>query len=417
MDAARIMSQVLEYKKLSQCLACGESELLPVLDLGVQQPANSYWKSEEEYSSRVKFRLATVFCSKCSHVQLNLAVNPDTLFRNYLYVSGTTETLRSYMRVLAEEWVSPGDTCLDVACNDGTLMRAMEAAGAGVVLGIDPALNLKKEQEGLFIRQTYWTEELARLYYANTFDLITAQNVLGHNSNPLGFMKGIEIALKKDGLAVIEMPYAPSTFGMCQFDQIYHEHISYFSRYSFSKLCERVGLIPLSSEGTPVHGGTMRYVVGKTANDCFGLDISSERREGYYSLEFHKTFAETSLRVIDEIEQALRSFDSQGFKCVAYGASAKLSVLTQSFKLQSECPLAYAVDDNPMKRGYHTPGLDLPIYAPEVLAQEGSNLLILCGSPNFKDEIIRRMRTLRPGAKGDYILYYWNGKVLGQGYE
>lgn len=403
----------MKYKDLTECLACGSKDLSHVLDLGWQPLANTYPK--EPNTKLPCYPLETNFCKECSHVQLSIAVEPDEMFRDYLYVSGTSQTLRDHHERLAKDVVqysSRSTRVLDIGCNDGTLMRGFLKAGAKPrnVWGVDPAMSLSEDQEGLNIITAYWNSKTAWLL--SEMNIVTALNVFPHNANPLGFLKAVQQVLTYQGRLVIEMPYAPDNFLFGQFDQVYHEHVSYFSALSLTHLADRAGMQVINATPYPVFGGSMRYVLtpkGHGHDDgSVRSQVQYEFEKGYELLGFHEGFAKVSRKLIDETETTLRLWDQAGYYCVAYGAAAKLSVVINAFKDKSGCPLNLVVDDNPLKQGRFTPGLDIPIASPEALSSIESGLLILCGAQNYLPEIKRKLRVLRPGAK-DVILTTYNG--------
>ena len=170
-------------KELTECLCCGNKNLSMTLDLGVQPMANSYLKSPDE--EELKFPLVLNLCRNCFHLQLSHAVNPDLLFRNYLYVSGTSQTLKDYFDWFAnysfDYFSERPKAVLDIACNDGTQLNSWKKLGLATY-GIDPATNLhpisSAEHEVVL---DYFTDEYVEHYKSKNLDIINAQNVFAHN--------------------------------------------------------------------------------------------------------------------------------------------------------------------------------------------------------------------------------------------
>ena len=129
------------YKELKKCLCCENESLKTILDLNKQPLANSYYKKGELLE---EYPLAVNLCSNCFHLQLTYSVDPDLMFKNYLYVSGTSKTLRDYFDHFANLCLknSPeAKTILDIACNDGSQLNSFAKLGLET-FGIDPATNL-----------------------------------------------------------------------------------------------------------------------------------------------------------------------------------------------------------------------------------------------------------------------------------
>lgn len=398
------------YTELNKCLACGGEDLNLVLDLDFQPPANSFTRRPEDKLPR--YPLQTMFCKACSHTQLSVAVDPAELFRDYIYVTGTSAWLTDHLSRFAYDWVDSQTKVLDIGCNDGTLMRAVIEEG-GEAWGVDPALNLEKEQEGLNVIREFWGPEvLPKL--PHMFDYITAFNSFAHNPDPLMFLQTTKEALRPGGRIVIEMPYAPKTFGLLQFDQVYHEHYNYFSVRSMRTLVDRAGLQLHRVEPTQMQGGSMRYFIGhKRPKESSSADlwVAHERDSDYNWYSTHKGYAEAARKTIDKLEHELIEWDKAGYYCIAYGASAKFSVVTNAFKRHQDCPINMVLDDNRLKQGRYTPGLGIIVHSPEIVREIGSNLLVLCGAANIKEELSAKLRALRPGAEGDMLMTWWGEGV------
>ncbi len=184
------------YIELNECRVCSSKKLVEVLDLNNQPLANSYHDNggeQEEYPLKINV------CSKCFHVQLNVVVNPDLMFRDYLYVSGTSKTLHSYFEdfaKLCEEYSRGRKTVLDIACNDGTQLDKFLPLG-WKTHGVDPAKNLhalssKKHN----VVCDYWSESVAEQFFV-TFDAIIAQNVFAHTNSVHSFLEACQKCFRR----------------------------------------------------------------------------------------------------------------------------------------------------------------------------------------------------------------------------
>ena len=113
----------IDFTVLTDCVACGESELSTTLDLGSQPLANDFLEPGSSFDS---YPLKLIRCSKCFHSQLSIAVNPTRLFRDYSYVSGTSKTLSDYFDNFAKEILQrfgPKKKILDIGSNDGSFLE------------------------------------------------------------------------------------------------------------------------------------------------------------------------------------------------------------------------------------------------------------------------------------------------------
>lgn len=361
--------------RLHECVACGSARLECILDLGDQPLANAF---HQERESLIAYRLAVNSCVVCTHCQLVETAPREAMFGHYPYVSGTSATLRQYMADFAAwacERYSPASV-LDIACNDGTLMKAFQGHGCQTV-GIDPAENLREitRSQGLEVVQDFWSAEAA-LRLGRRFDLIVAMNVLGHCDDPLSFLMACKDALAGEGKIVVQTSQA-AWIENGEFDCVYHEHVSYFTEQSLARLAGRAALRVAEVEHVPIHGGSMRVVFTRP----FG---SLQRRAERTATELHKLVA---------------GLLTGGWKVVGYGAAAKGNTLLNF----AQVPLEFIVDDNPLKWGLLTPGQNIQVTSPEALSNpERCAILLLAW--NFKDEIKKRVRAVRPNGETLFIL-------------
>ena len=225
---------------ISKCLCC-DNDVELVLDLGDQPPANSYLKSIAEPEQVFPLRLN--YCNNCTHLQLSHAVDPDILFKNYLYVSGTTKTLKEYfdnfVKIVEDETISQDKLhVLDIACNDGTQLDSFKNKGHHTY-GIDPAVNLHKISSINHNVACDYLNEKSISSFDTKFDAIIAQNVFAHNAYPKEFLEICKNYLNDNGTIFIQTSQADMIkYG--QFDTIYHEHISFFNAISMKTLTDRV---------------------------------------------------------------------------------------------------------------------------------------------------------------------------------
>jgi SAM-dependent methyltransferase len=346
-------------------------------------------------------------CRRCFHNQLSVVVDPDLMFRHYLYVSGTSRTFREHFADLAREalfWVTPRPRrVLDLACNDGTLLEAFHREGCEVH-GVDPASNLAAiaASKGINVTEGYWPEVRHRV--AGRFDVITATNVLAHVADPAAFLAAALDSLTDHGLVIIELPYCRELILHCEWDTIYHEHLSYFLVSPLIGLVESLEARIVQARPVPIHGGSLRLAIrragGSHCPEVRSL-ANSERERGLLEMRTYKRFAEQVTEKCRQLQKLVERLHESGKRVVGYGASAKGNTLLN----HCPSPLAYIVDDSPMKHGYLTPGQHIPICSPKILLDEGRELYVLLLAWNFASEITQNLRTWRPG-RGDHVIYY-----------
>ena len=373
---------------LNKCLCCEGTNLTTVLNLNDQPLANSY--PTDNNQAEDYYPLALNYCNDCTHLQLTHGVNPNLLFKNYLYVSGTTQTLRDYfdkfVSIVTNQmpYVGPYKV-LDIACNDGSQLDSFKKFGH-YTYGIDPAENLHTlSSKNHNVACDYFTKESIDQLNVDKFDVIIAQNVFAHNTYTKDFLKICYDKLSHNGRLFIQTSQADMVkYG--QFDTIYHEHISFFNVRSMGTLANASNLYLEDVFKTDIHGTSYVFVLTKDINaDNTKLLID---KEPIQTLDVVQEFANKAISVVTELKDELNKL--KGCYIVGYGAAAKGNTLLNF----GEIDLDFIVDDNPLKQGLYTPGRKIRIISLDDMISIAGNRAIVWVplSWNFFNEIRERIR-------------------------
>ena len=256
-------------KRLS-CRVCTGKSLKSVLSLGSTPPANAFIKSPTEPEQF--FPLELSFCSDCGFVQLSHVVSPELLFMDYVYVSSTSPVFVQHFKDLADIVISrfklqPNSVIVDIGSNDGILLRPFKERGMKV-LGIDPAEKIATMavKSGIETLPVFFTaavaKDIAKKY--SKAKVVAATSVFSHVDDLDGFVGGVKELLADDGVFVVEVYYLYELLEKNLFDTIYHEHLSYFTAATVSKLLKRLGMEVFDVSETDTHGGSLRVFAQKS---------------------------------------------------------------------------------------------------------------------------------------------------------
>jgi SAM-dependent methyltransferase len=377
----------MDLTEIKKCLACGSVDLIPVLDLNDQPLANSYKKSKDEPETSYPLKINR--CEHCYHVQLTHVVNPDLIYKNYLYVSGTTKTYVDYMGWYAdfvcEQFNVFPQSVLDIGCNDGSQLDKFKARGLET-FGVDPAENLfELSSKNHNVTCGYFDEK-----YSQPVDIITIQNAFAHNPNPLELLKNCKKNLNIDGLIFIQTSQADMILND-EFDTIYHEHISFYNIKSMMFLCNRAGLNLIDVVKTPIHGTSYIFIISADMSAPANIKnlIDIETNAGLYNKETYTRYSKNCIDMVEKFREVVEEHRANGYKIVGYGAPAKGNTFLNFAKV----PLDMIIDDNPMKQGLYTPGSSIGIVGSEVLKsfEEHDRILFVPLAWNFFKEIRERI--------------------------
>lgn len=389
------------YTNSEKCRCCGSTDLVEVLDLNKQPLANNYHKGEAQDS----FPLGINVCKKCFHTQLSVVVNPDLMFKNYLYVSGTTKTLHDYFEYFVDlclTYKNKAGKVLDIACNDGTQLDKFKSRG-WETYGVDPAENLfQLSSKNHVVRCGYWNQSCVEKFKVK-FDIITAQNVFAHVNDIYDFLKNCFNSTSDSGLVFIQTSQADMILDN-QFDTIYHEHLSFFSSLSMSTCAKLNGFSLLDIRKTDIHGGSYVFVLQKGLENSLKADeqIEKERSLGLYDISTYEKYSKNCYNLVSEFKSSVSNFKSLGYKVIGYGAAAK----GNTFLNFANVKLDYIIDDNPLKQGLFTPGQNIPIKDCRELEKEDlKKVVIIPLAWNFFDEIISRVNKTT-GSSLTYLKYF-----------
>ena len=398
------------FKTIQFCRICNSSKLIEILNLGKQAPANSLYKSTDERPPDVPLRL--IFCDNCTTVQLGEDVDPDYLFSQYLWVTGTSKTAEKYSYKFAKKALDKLDNLknnvpyvVEIASNDGTFLRRFIEKGCNI-LGIDPAKNIAKDasNNGVPTIPKFFNVNLAKklIEKDGQADIIFARNVIPHVKDIHPVIEGISTFLKEDGVGIIEFHNVGLVLDELHYDYIYHEHLFYFSLKTINGLLHMHDLYIYDLMYSPISGGSWVVYFSKNKKPKSKKLLEIEKKELYNQLNKFSRWKEFSDSVLSHADRIKEVVFNKGKKIPAYGASARSSTLLNFCGINSE-HISVIIDKNPLKEGLYTAGSNIPI----VSFQDGQDEIkksnqILLLAWNFKDEIISELRKV--GFKGQFII-------------
>ncbi len=392
------------HHQRTTCRACNGTKLQRFLSLGPTPLANSFLQSPTEFPDELWFPLDLYFCTDCTLVQLLDVIDPEVLFRDYIYVTGTSDTMArhndAYAHAVVERYgLTVDDLVVEIASNDGSLLKRFQQHGVRT-LGVEPAANIAQianadgvETVNVFFDSTVATD-LRREH--GQASVVIANNVLAHVDTPQDFLEGCRKLVGDRGAVIIETPYLRHLIDRLEYDTIYHEHHCYFSLRTLLRLAEMAGLVGVHVDHEPVHGGSLRFHMAPREQQADHASDVLEQLAGEADLATparYQAFAVDVVRNGRALRELLVQLRAEGKTVGGYGAPAKATTLLIASGIDSDL-LPYTADKNPLKVGKYLPGSHIPVLpAGEILARRPDHVLILAW--NFAEEIMDQQKAYR----------------------
>jgi SAM-dependent methyltransferase len=388
------------------CRFCAAPLEAVFADLGMSPLANSYLPPERANGMEPFYPLRALVCERCLLVQLEEFETPEAIFSDYAYFSSYSSSWLEHSRRYSEQMIErlgldETSHVVEIASNDGYLLQFFHERQIPV-LGIEPAANVAKValQKGIPTLVEFFGRETAgSLAGESSADLLLGNNVLAHVPDLNDFVAGMKILLKPTGVITMEFPHLLRLMDENQWDTIYHEHFSYFSFLTVSRVFEAHGLRVFDVEELPTHGGSLRIYgahaedPGKPETDAARALLARERAAGYESLDTYLGYGRRVEADKRQILSFLIDLKGQGKRIAGYGAPAKGNTLLNYCGVRRDF-IDYTCDLNPHKQGHFLPGSHIPIRSPEAIREDKPDVVLILPW-NLKDEIVQQLDYIR----------------------
>lgn len=389
------------------CRHCGTPLPAPFLDLGHAPPSNAYLREADLDRPELSFPLRVHVCPQCWLVQTRDYSQAHELFSaDYAYFSSTSRSWLAHAQqfcetITARLGLGPHSQVIEVASNDGYLLKNFVAAGIPC-LGIEPTASTAAAAEalGIAVRREFFGARLGAELAAQGqgADLIVGNNVYAHVPDINDFTAGLKAALNPGGVVSLEFPHLMQLLAQGQFDTIYHEHYSYLSLGTVQRILARQGLRVWDVMTLPTHGGSLRVLAvhaqdPRPTTEAVAQLLAAETAAGLQTQAVYDDFGLKPLSIGHSLLSFLMQQREAGNTVAGYGAAAKGNTLLNFMGIKPWL-LPYVCDAAPAKQGQYLPGSHIPIRAPEMLARDRPDYILILPW-NLKDEVMAQLAYAR----------------------
>ena len=382
------------------CRVCDSQNLELAIDLGMQPWCNNFLK-KEQLGQEPYYPLRVFYCHRCATTQLDFTVKKEIMFGDHTYLSGVTKSLSAHFERIAKEAderffkYKKQKAVLDIGSNDGTQLKHFKALGYDI-LGVESSTTTAKiaESAGITTINDFFNLDVARKL-KRKFDIINAAGVFFHLEELHSVTNGIKEALHDDGVFIVQFLYMKNIVENLAFDQIYHEHLLYYTLRTIEVLLTRHGLSMFDAYLDPIHGGSIiGYIthIGKK-NYSERLQALKQAEEGKKINEYetYLAFAENIRRMKEENLRYLKDSKAKGKRIWGLGAPVKGNTLLNYFGVGTEY-IEFLVEKNKLRKGLFSPGMHIPIVMEDEIKEYPDIYYVLAW--NFKKEILSNNQSL-----------------------
>ena len=401
------MNKFDAIKKKSRCSLCGGA-LVNVIDLGESPIANKFVDVSGEGFER--YPLVLQHCRACFNLQLETCLSEEILYSDdYAYFTPTSASLEEHYKLIEHAFVErrllpEKATLLEIGSNNGEFLAPYVAKGF-TVLGVDPAKDATKiaEDKGVASICAFFDSSVAvsAREKIGEADMVVARHMFAHNSEPKKLISGVSEILSDDGVFYIENAYAIETLLNGEFDQVYHEHMFYYSALSLDYLLRTSGFELFDIIFSDIHGGTAGFFAARQGQrkvtpeliNCF-----DQERQFYATDPDFFRFRAKAEKVCSELKAQVNQCIQNGEEVGVYSIPNKFFTLLSFADIDPSIFSAF-VDTSPNKLNKYFPGASVKISSEAELADTSCSNFIV-GAWNYKDDIKQRSAGIfKPGTR------------------
>lgn len=403
------------YKEIFYCRICKSTNLYTIVDLGKQELTGMFPLLGETCSLEAA-PIEVIRCKDCGLVQLRHSVTPESMFNDgYGYASSLNSSMVAHLKTFSSyienlDVLKPGDTIVDIACNDGTFLKFFKGNKYNLV-GIDPSSNKYRNNfNDMTLVVDFFSKEAYNSISKSKAKVITSFACFYDLEDPLHFAKDIKQIISDDGIWILEMAYLPFILQNLAYDGCCHEHLSYYSFHDIYKIYSEAGFKLVDLGFNEINGGSFWVsLTPKESSIKENTELASKilQQERIFGLQEEHTYAlfkEKVLKHKQELTTLITTLSYQGYSLAGLGASTKFNVILQYCNITKEL-LSKIGDVNSYKFTRMTPGTNIPIINEDEILDPTKFQYLVVGPYHFKENILKQEKIKKYRQAGGKLIF------------
>ena len=397
----------------TRCLCCKKKNLNEIINLGEHSFADRFIPKNKQKIKDPKYPLIIDLCKDCKFIQSRIITNAKNRYidLDYSYTSSNSNYAKSHWKNFANFLNNKIDLknkkVFEIGSNDGFLISILKSKGANV-LGIDASkfmVKLSNKNKINTIHSIFNLNESSKIKRAyGEADIIIANNVFNHSNEPSDFLKGVNNLLKDNGVFIFEQPNFTVGAVSLKFDQIYHEHVSYFTARNIKSILINNNLQINYMNKNDYHGGSLRTISFKKTSDLKKFNpkklIYEEIKQNIYKISFYRSMMSKIDIKKKKLLIKIKNLKEKKYTIAGIGAGAKANTFLTYYNLNNKI-IDFLTDNSKYKQNKITPVTRIIIKDDnEIKKYEKIACIIL--SWNISNLIIKKIKKLNKKAKFIY---------------
>ncbi len=396
-----------------------EINLKPVIDFGKMPIANAFL-TPDQFGSEFFYNMILGYDPVTCAIGLVNTLPLEKMFHDhYAFYSSMSKGMQVHFHQTAEKLLpyAKKGLVVELGSNDGIMLEAWKELGVSA-LGVEPSKNVadvsvskghrvvNKFMSDAVVDEILSHGPVSLVFSANTFcQFVNFSEYLGYVTRLIG----------KNGIFVFEDPYFLDIFEKTSYDQIYDEHVWYFTASFINKMLEPFGYHVFDCEHIEVHGGELRMYVGHKDTYLVKPEVAIWlEKEGDLGKKM-EILGENSKRSKVELLKILNEIKKQGKTICGFGATSKATTVFNYCGIGPEL-IPFVTDNTPIKQGKYYPGVHIPVVSQDVFEfgkKDHSKMLdyAFLGAWNHSNEI-NKYQSWYKEAGGHWITHVPRPKIL-----